>query len=208
MLLSFLIRFSGGRAVAAVVAALLAAALLVQFDSAPGAVRPSVAAGEDTMQMLRDEHAAIASYLKDEVQAQTMANQSAARDMERMKLAALEEAQPATPRVAQAIAPARAEKVKTGIVRVAVKSEPVRATTGSAVASEPMQLLAMTDAEAMQAPRPPGIVRGRLRQFASTVERFPSWFNAAAGWVVDAVPVPKVPSLPSLPQLPMRHFRV
>jgi len=60
----------------------------------------------------------------------------------------------------------------------------------------------------MQAPRPPGLVRGRLRQFASTVERIPSWFSSAAGWVVDAVPVPKVPPLPSLPQFPMRHFRV
>jgi hypothetical protein len=68
-----------------------------------------------------------------------------------------------------------------------------------------MQLLARTEAQPMPAPPARGLVRGRLHQFASTVERIPSWFNAAAGWVVDTVPVPR---MPSLPQLPMRHFRV
>jgi hypothetical protein len=179
------------------------AAVFVQFDGSPRAA-PGVA-GEAMMRMLGDEHAAIAGYLKDEANARTQADQLAARELEHMKLAALEEAQPAASRLAQVATPAREEKAKASIVRVAAKSEPVRATSGSAVTGEPMQLLAMTDAEAMQAPRPPGLVRGRLHQLASTVERIPSWFNAAAGWVVDTVPVPR---MPSLPQLPMRHFRV
>jgi hypothetical protein len=197
MLLPSTIRFPAGRVVAAVAAAAFVAAAFVQFDGAlRAAPSPNIASSSD-------EHAAIAGYLKQEIAARTQADELAARDMERMKLAALEEAQPAGPRLAQA--PVREEKPKASIVRVAAKSELMRTTSGSAVTGEPMQLLAMTDAEAMQAPRPPrGLVRGRLYQFASTVERIPSWFNAAAGWVVEAVPVPRMPSLPQLP----RHFRV
>ena len=211
MLLPSTIRFSAGRVLAAVTAAAFVAAAFVQFDGAlRAAPSPNIAssiAGEAMMRVLDDEHAAIAGYLRQEIAARTQADELAARDMERMKLAALEEAQPAGPQLAQATV--REEKPKASIVRVAVrsepKSEPVRATSGSAVTGEPMQLLAMTDAEAMQAPRPPrGLARGRLHQFASTVERIPSWFNAAAGWVVEAVPVPRMPSLPQLP----RHFRV
>ena len=120
----------------------------------------------------------------------------------------MEEAQPAGLRLAQA--PVREEKAKTSLVRVVAKSEPARLANQGAVsqvnqvaAGEPMQLLAMTDEEAMHAPRPPGLVRGRVNRLASTVERIPSWFNAAAGWVVEAVP-----RVPSLPSLPMRNFRV
>lgn len=208
MLLPSTIRFSAGRVLAAVAAAAFVAAAFVQFDGALRAAPSPGIAGEAMMRILSDEHAAITGYLKQEIAARTQADELAARDMERMKLAALKEAQPAGPRLAQA--PVREEKPKASIVRVAAKSEPksepMRATSGSAVTGEPMQLLAMTDVEAMQAPRPPrGLVRGRLHQFASTVERIPSWFNAAAGWVVEAVPVPR---MPSLPQLPMRHFRV
>jgi hypothetical protein len=204
MLFPSAIQFSASRVLAAVATAAFAAAVVVQFDGAPRAASSPVIAGEAMMRVLNDEHAAIASYVKQEVAARTQADDLAARDMERMKIAALEEAQSSS-RLAQAVTPAREEKPKASVVRVAAKSEPVRVTSGSAVTGEPMQLLAMTDAEAMQAPRPPGLVRGRLHQLASTVERIPSWFNAAAGWVVDTVPVPR---MPSLPQLPVRHFRV
>lgn len=194
-------QFSARRIAAAVAAAFFAAAVFVQLDSTPQAASPAGAAGAAMMRMLSDEHAAIAGYLQQDAEARTQADQSAARDLDRMKLAALEQAQPAGVRLAQA--PVREEKAKASIVRVVAKSEPVRAAA-SAAPTEPMQLLAMTDAEAMQAPRPPGLVRGRVNRLASTVERIPSWFNAAAGWVVEAVPVP---SMPPLPPLPIRHFR-
>ena len=201
--------FSVRRIAAAVAAAFFAAAIFVQLDATPRAASSPAIAGETMMRVLSDEHAAIAGYLQQEAEARTQADQSAARDLESMKLAALEEAQPAPLRLAQA--PVREDKAKTSIVRVAAKSEPVRVANQASVsqvtpvaASEPMQLLAMTDAEAMQAPRPPGLVGGRVNRLASSVERLPSWFNAAAGWVVEAVPVPRMPSLPQLP----RHFRV
>jgi hypothetical protein len=198
-------QFPARRIAAAVAAALFAAAVFVQFDRTPEAAPSADAAGEVMMQVLRDEHASIAGYLMQEAAVRTQADQSAARELDLMKVAALEEEQPAHLRLAQVTAPAREEKGKPSIVRVAARSELVRVTTGSAVIGEPMQLSAMTDAEAMQAPRPPGLVRGRLRQLASTVESIPSWFNSAAGWVVEAVPVPR---MPLLPHMPMRHFRV
>lgn len=178
----------------------------MQLDGTPRAASSSVIAGEAMMRVLNDEHAAIAGYVKQEVAARTQAGELAAQDFEKMKIAALDEVQSSS-RLAQAVTPVREEKPKVGVVRVAarsdvIKSEPVRTTNGSAVAGAPMQLLAMTE---VQAPPPRGPVRSRLHQLASTVERIPSWFNAAAGWVVDAVPAPR---MPSLPQLPMRHFRV
>ena len=181
--------FSARRIAAAVGAAAFVAAAFVQFDATPRAASSPAIAGVTMMRLLGDEHAAIAGYLQQDAEARTLADQSAARDLERMKHAALEEAQPAPLRLAQA--PVREAKAKAGIVRVA---------TGA-----PMQLLAMT---ATQSPPPQsraGAVRVKLRQLASTVERIPSWVGAAAGWVVEAVPVPSIPSLPSLP---MRHFRV
>jgi hypothetical protein len=209
MLTSSMGQFSARRIAAAVAVAFFAAAVFVQFDATPRAAASAGVAGTAMMRLLSDEHAAIAGYLQQEAEARTQADQSAAHDLERMKLAALEEAQPAPLRLAQA--PVRQEKPKVSLVRVAAKPESVRAANQVAVsqatpvaASEPMQLLAMTDAEAMQAPRPPGLVRGRVNRLASTVERIPSWFNAAAGWVVETVPAPRMPSLPLVP----RHFRV
>jgi hypothetical protein len=202
------IQFSARRISAAVAAALVAAAIFVQFDRMPQAAPSAGPAGEANIQMLRDEHASIAGYLKQEAAVRTQADQLAASELERMKVAALEEAQPAHLRLAQVAAPAREEKAKASIVRVAARSEPIRVTTGSAVIGEPMRLLAMTSADTQSAVQPqsrPGIVRGRLRQFATTVESIPSWFNSAAGWVVEAVPVPRIRSLP---QFPMHQFRV
>jgi hypothetical protein len=199
-------QFSARRIAAAVAAAFVAAAILVQLDRTPQAAASVGTAGTAMMRLLSDEHAAIAGYLQQEAAARTQADKSAAHDLERMKLAALEEAQPTGLRLAQAITPAREEKRNVTVVRVAAradvsKSEPVRAAA-SAAPTEPMQLLAMTNAEAMQAPRPPGLVGGKVSRLASTVVRLPSWFNTAAGWVADVVPVP------ILPILPMRHFRV
>jgi hypothetical protein len=203
MLIPPTIRFAAGRVCAAVAAAAFVAAVVVQFDGTPRAAPSQGVAGEAMMRLLSDEHAAIAGYLKQEAAARSQADELAARDLEKMKVAALEETQPTGLRLARAVTPVPMEKPKISLVRVAAMSEPARVMTGSAVIGEPMQLLAMTEARAVQSP-PNGMVRGRLRQFASTVERIPSWFNAAADWVVDAVPVPRMPSWPQLP----RHFRV
>lgn len=210
MLPSLTSQFSARRIAAAVAAALFAAAIVVQFERTPRAASSADVAGAAMMRMLSDEHAAIADYLQQEAAARTQADQSAASDLDRMKLAALEEARPAGLRLAQT--PVREDKAKASIVRTVAKSEPARAiqvaqnqvSQNQAASGEPMQLLPATGIRPEPSPAN-GIVRGRLRQLASTVERIPSWFNAAAGWVVEAVPVP---SMPSLPPLPMRHFRV
>jgi hypothetical protein len=202
MLQSSTIQFSMRRVAAAVAAAFIAAAVFVQFDRTPQAALSAGVAGQAMMQMLRDDHAVIADYLKSEAEAQKLANAAATREMEGMKLAVRTDA-PAQQRVAQA--ERESKRVMAALEKKAApaKLEPVRVTTAVAP-GEPMQLLAMT--EVRTTPQPPnGVVRGKLRQLASTVERIPSWFNAAAGWVVEAVPVPR---MPSLPQLPMRHFRV
>jgi hypothetical protein len=215
MLLGWTVGFAKGRVLGAVAAAAFTAAVFVQLDATPRAAQSSVmaptVAGETMMRLLSDEHAAIAGYLTQEAAARTQADQTAAHDLDAMKLAALEEAQSSRLRLAQVSAPAREEKPKAVIVRV---------TSGAAVNGAPMQLVAMTAPPPVQAQareQAPGPVRGRLRQLASTVERIPSWFSSAAGWVADAVPVPRLPmspmspmlpQLPQLPQLPVPHFRV
>ena len=200
MLQSSSIHFSARRRLAAVTTAFFVAAGFVQFDWAPRTAPSAGTAGEAMMQVLRDEHATIAAYLKDEAQAQTMADQSAARDMERSRFAARTDA-PAQPRIAQVEREPKRVMAAMEKKGAPAKLEPVRLVSHNVIAGEPMQLLAMT--EVRTAPQPPqGVVRGKLRQFASTVERIPSWFNAAAGWVVEAVPAPR------MPLLPMRHFRV
>ncbi len=199
-----LIQFSASRVLAAVVAAGFAAVVFVHVDSAsmPVAARAGIA-GEAVMQMLSDEHAIIAGYLKDEAEARTLVDRSAARDMERMKVAALDEAQPSGLRLAQT-EPA-SSKVKAGLkiatVRSIKKPEPVQVANGVTPAGAPMQLFAMTGADMQTAPPPTraGMVRVKLRQLASTVVRIPSWVNSAAEWMVDTVPVPR---------MPMRHFGV
>jgi hypothetical protein len=185
----------------AVVAAAIGAALLVQYMPAPAAVAVS-RAGTEMMQVLRDEHAAISDYLRNETEAQRLANAAAVREAEGMKLATRMDAQP-LPRVAQTERePKRvvaAIEKKTSPVRL----EPVR-VAAAAAPSQPLQLLPMTTAGTAPATRPPlvrvaiGAVSGKLRQLAATVEHVPSWLVSAGDWVSDAVPVSRRPDWDTL----------
>jgi hypothetical protein len=197
------IRFSARQRLAAVATAFFVATGFVQFDWTPRAAPSAGTAGEAMMQLLRDEHATIAAYLKDEAQARTMADQSAARDMERMRLAALTEAQP---RIAQAEREPKRIIAATEKKTAPAKLEPVR-VAAAVTPGEPMQLLQLTQASAPPPARAPlvrvavGAVSGKLRQLASTVEHVPSWLVSAGDWVSDAVPVSRRPNWPS------REFR-
>lgn len=185
----------------AVVAAAIGAALLTSYGSVPGA--PVVSrAGIEMMQMLRDDHALIAGYLKSETEAQRLANAAAARELEGMKLAVRTVA-PAQPRLAQA-----EREPKRVVAALDKKSAPAKLEVRVAAApGEPMQLLQQTQASAPPPSRAPlvhvavGAVSGKLRQLAATVEHVPSWLVSAGDWVSDAVPVSRRTNWPS------REFR-
>lgn len=156
------------------------------------------------MQVLRDEHATIAEYLKSETEAQRFANATAARELEGMKLAARTDA-PAQPRIAQA--EREPKRVMAAMEKKAVpaKLEPVHVAT-AVTPGEPMQLLQLTQASAPPSRAPlvrvaVGAVSGKLRRLASTVEHVPSWLMSAGDWVSDAVPVSRRPNWAS------REFR-
>lgn len=188
----------------AVVAAAIGAALLTSYGSVPAA--PAVSrAGIEMMQLLRDDHALIADYLKSETEAQNLANAAAARELEGMKLAVRTDA-PAQPRLAQA--EREPKRVVAAMEKKAApaKLEPVRVAS-AVTPGEPMQLLQLTQASASPPSRAPlvrvavGAVSGRLRQLAATVEHVPSWLVSAGDWVSDAVPVSRRTNWPS------REFR-
>lgn len=205
MLQSSTIQFSVRRVAAAVAAAFIAAAVFVQFDRTPQAALSAGVAGQAMMQMLRDDHALIADYLKSETEAQRLANAAATRELEGMKLAARTDA-PTQPRLAQAEREPKRVMAAVDKKAAAVKLEPVR-VAAAVTPGEPMQLLQQTQASVPPPSRAPlvhaavGAVSGRLRQLAATVEHVPSWLVSAGDWVSDAVPVSRRTNWPS------REFR-
>jgi hypothetical protein len=191
------------RLFSAVVAAAIVAALMTQYVSVPAA--PAVSpAGIEMMQMLRDDHAVIADYLKSETESERLANAAAARELEGMKLAARTDA-PAQARIAQAEREPKRVAAEFEKKTAPVKLEPVRVAT-AVTPGEPMQLLQI-QAAAPPSSRAPlvgvamGAMSGKLRQLAATVEHVPSWLVSAGDWVSDAVPVSRRPNWPS------REFR-
>ncbi|HMJ44536.1 MAG TPA: hypothetical protein VK522_19910, partial [Pseudolabrys sp.] len=88
MLQSSSIQFSARGRLAAVATAFFVAAGFAQFDWTPRGAPSAGTAGEAMIQLLRDEHATIAEYLKSETEAQRVANAAAAHELEGMKLAA------------------------------------------------------------------------------------------------------------------------
>lgn len=178
--------------VGAIAVSAACAGLFVQLEFAPAdtAGQASVA-GIETMQMLRDEHALVADFVTQNVEAQREANLAADQDAVRMKLAAAEpEESPATSFAETKRMPAVAPVRKV----VARAPEPVQ---------PPLRL-----AELMQpvAPKPAvpassgNVVTTQVRNVVATVERIPALVLGAANWVVE------LPSqaLPRLAQ--RRHF--
>jgi hypothetical protein len=151
-------------------------------------------AGEAKMQMLRDEHALVADYVKMDSEAKRRAYATADQEAAALKVAALEQSRL---RVAQAESMAKTER-KSPAVKTAIRIEPV-ALTAAALAGEPLPLaqLAQVANVTTAAPRvEEGPVRSRVREFVADVRRVPGWFASAADWVTEAVPVPRLPRLP------------
>jgi hypothetical protein len=201
------------RALMAVGAAVVVASGLVAHEAVSRSPAVSVA-GEAKMEMLRDEHALIAAYVANDLQARKLANAAADSDFARMRLAAQGEIRRQA-HIAAAENAAPAAEVKTVALRTHERTTSARGTGRDIAVSEPLQVMQVAQltqvshVTAPQAVQPAqarvtdGPVRSRLRELASDVRRIPSLLHSAASWVADAVPAPK---LPSLPALPMRRF--
>lgn len=168
-----------------------AGSALVAYQAVSTGSTSARIAGETKMQMLRDEHALVADYVKKDTEAKHHAYATADQQAAALKVAALEQKQL---RAAQAESVAKTER-KSPSARIAMRTEPA-APTADAPAAEPLPLT-QTASVNVAAPRvEEGPVRARVRSFVDDVRRVPGWFASAADWMTGAVPVPRLPRLP------------
>jgi hypothetical protein len=200
--------FKFARVLLPIALAISAGSALVAYQAVSTGSTSARIAGEAKMQMLRDEHALVADYLKMDTEAKRRAYATADQEAAALKVAALEQSRL---RVAQAESLATTER-KSPTAKTAIRIEPV-ALTVAALAGEPLPLAQLAQvAQVAQvananaaAPRvEEGPVRSRFREFVSDVRRVPGWFASAADWMAESAPVPR---LPHLPDLPGRQFR-
>ena len=181
-----------------------AGSALVTYQAVSTGSTSARIAGEAKMQMLRDEHALVADYVKMDTEAKRRAYATADQEAAALRVAALEQNRQ---RVAQAESLAKTER-KSATAKTAIRIEPV-ALTVTAPAGEPLPLAQVAQAADANTAAPrvaEGPVRSRLRAFVSDVRRVPGWFASAADWMAESVPAPTLPQLP-VPGLPGRQFR-
>lgn len=179
--------------------AISAGSALVAYQAVSTGSTSARIAGEAKMQMLRDEHALVADYVKMDTEAKRRAYATADQEAAALKFAALEQSRL---RVAQAESLAKTER-KSPAAKTAIHIEPV-ALTVAAPAGEPLPLAQLANVNTATPRLEEGPVRSRVREFVSDVRRVPGWFASAADWMAESVPVPR---LPRLPDLPGRQFR-
>ncbi len=195
------------RLVPAAIAALIAAAAFAAYSQPSG---PAVAtpAGAEMMQMVRDEHAAIAGYLQSSNEQRQQADLAAEREIllaktlqakaaERSEQLAAREAKQAETKTLALAAPA-ADKLKRKVATAQVA--PLTAKTAAAM---PLQLASAAPqfepAPVMIAARgEAGPIRTRLRRVTAVVRRIPTWATSVAAWITDAVPPERLTRLPNL----------
>lgn len=163
---------------------------------------PSLAAataapgGAEMMQMLRDEHALLGSYLREASERRQQADLAAERETLLAK---------AETRAAALTAPV-ADKPKQRLAasqraQESGKQEPGKEAPIKTAAALPLQLVQVADAAAALqlatfARGEEGPIRTRLRRVTAAVRRIPSWAHSVAEWISDAVPsVPKASEL-------------
>lgn len=176
-----------------------AGSALVAYQAVSTGSTSTRIAGEAKMQMLRDEHALVADYVKMDTEAKRRAYATADQEAAALKVAALEQSRL---RVAQAESLAKTER-KSPTAKTAIHIEPV-AVTVAAPAGEPLPLAQLANVNTATPRLEEGPVRSRVRAFVADVRRVPGWFASAADWMAESVPVPR---LPRLPDLPGRQFR-
>lgn len=168
-----------------------AGSALVAYQAVSTGSTTARIAGEAKMQMLRDEHALVADYVKRDTEAKRRAYATADQEAAALRIAALEQSRL---RAAQAESVAKTER-KSPTVKTAIRIEPA-APAIVAPAAEPLPLAQLANVN-VAAPRvEEGPVRARVRAFVDDVRRVPGWFASAADWATEAVPVPRLPRLP------------
>lgn len=168
-----------------------AGSALVAYQAVSTGSTSARIAGEAKMQMLRDEHALVADYVKMDTEAKRRAYATADQEAAALRVAALEQNRL---RTAQAESLAKTER-KSPTAKTAIRIEPA-ALTVAAPAAEPLPLAQLANANAAAPRVEEGPVRARVRAFVADVRRVPGWFASAADWVTEAVPVPRLPRLP------------
>jgi hypothetical protein len=170
-----------------------AASALVAYQAVSTGSTAARIAGEAKMQLLRDEHALVADYVKRDTEAKRHAYATADQEAAALKVAAMEQNRLRTAQAESAVKPER----KIPAAKTALRIEPAAPT--AAAAPLPLAQLANVDTAAPRVEEGP--VRARVRAFVADVRRVPGWFASAADWVTEAVPVPRLPNLPG------RQFR-
>jgi len=183
------------------------ASMVFSYYSQPSAPALGAAigapAGAEMMQMVRDEHALIAGYLKSNRERRHQADLAAeqetlqAKATERAELLAAREPRQAETR---ALAAQTAEKPKRKVAAIQGAQELSSQAPNKTAAAMPLQLVQVADAGApvIVARREEGPIRSRLHRIATVVKRIPTWAYAAAEWIADAVPSTSLTQLPDL----------
>ena len=192
----------------AAIASVIGGLLFTHYGLAPAAAPPAATqtvASAEMVQMVRDEHALIVDYLKQDAAAKRAAQLAADAELARHKARATELAadhavalaKKAAALAAAANAPILAPTLapKKSAVKEPVKElarEPVKQAM-----APPLQLAAMMN----PAPVAPPVQRGNLvtekmRQMVATVERIPDWVREAANWVAE-LPEKTLPKSPA-----------
>jgi hypothetical protein len=156
---------------------------------APG--QASAIAGEAQIELMQDEHALVADYVRSNAAAERAAGLAADRDRTAMRsLAVAEAAQHA------ALVAAPVSRTAPKVMKVAEQAAPVPLPKASPAAAPPLQLQAN-----MVAPAPPrrAAVAEGARAVLATVGRIPHWVSVgvqeAANWAIVA-PVQTIARLP------------
>jgi len=197
------------RLLPAAIAALIAAAAFTAYSQPSGpATAIATPAGAEMMQMVRDEHAVIASYLQSNNEQRQQADLAAERETLQAKaeerseqLAALEEKQTDTKQAEArtlALAAPAADKLQRKVATAQVAPLAAKAAAGmplqlasAAPQIEPAPVMIVARGEA-------GPIRTRLRRVTAAVKRIPTWAISVAEWITDAVPSEQLTRLPNL----------